>query len=84
MLKNNKPKGEKMNKKTLLNKEIKIVKKQYIKSKMTEHYKNLKFLKNHNKIEKCNSPDKILYNQVMIYSPKVIANIANNFCLFPF
>ena len=66
-------------KKTLLDKQIKIVKTKYIKHKMTEKHKNWKFLNTYNKQQKCNPPDKLLFNQVVKYSPREIANIANNF-----
>ena len=62
-----------------LDKEIKVLKTEYIKSKMTDNKNNWKFLKKFNKCSKSKPPDRLIHNGIPITNPIELANMANNF-----
>ena len=65
----------------ILNKQLKILKKKYIKQKFKDSHNRYKFLKKHNKNLKQQVPSSIVYNKSKVTSPKTLASIAvNYFC----
>ena len=65
----------------LVNKQLKIIKRNYIKQKFKDTNSRYKFLKKHNKTSKAQVPSSIMYNNMKVTSPKEIANIAcDYFC----
>ena len=62
-----------------LDKEIKVLKTDYIKSNMTDNTNNWKFLKKFNKCTKSRPPDRLTLNGIPITNPIELANMANNF-----
>ena len=62
-----------------LNRDIKILRTQYIKNKMDENHKNWKFLQKFNNCNKNHPPARLNINGTIVTSPKEIANTSNNF-----
>ena len=67
------------NHRNLINKQIRKLKKEYIRKKFKQQNNKYKFIKQFNNTNKQQVPSAIIHNNLKITSPKKIAEIANNF-----